>query len=55
VQFSESFEIDGQEMYQHASGVGLEGVVSRVLDSRYQSGRSNDWAKKVLMKTHPQI
>jgi ATP-dependent DNA ligase len=33
-------------MYQHACGIGLEGVVSRVLDSRYQFGRSNDWAKK---------
>jgi bifunctional non-homologous end joining protein LigD len=27
VQFSESFEVDGREMYQHACSVGLEGVV----------------------------
>jgi bifunctional non-homologous end joining protein LigD len=46
VQFSESFEVDGREMYQHACSVGLEGVVSKVRDSRYHSGRSNDWAKK---------
>jgi len=46
VQFSESFEVDGQEMYQHACKVGLEGVVSKVRDGRYKSGRSNDWVKK---------
>src|ERR1700730_15220504 len=46
VQYSESFEVDGSEMYQHACKVGLEGVVSKVRDSRYVSGRSNDWVKK---------
>jgi bifunctional non-homologous end joining protein LigD len=29
IQFSESFEVDGQEMYQHACEAGLEGVVSK--------------------------
>jgi bifunctional non-homologous end joining protein LigD len=28
VQFSESFEIDGREMYQHACKVGLEGAIA---------------------------
>jgi bifunctional non-homologous end joining protein LigD len=46
VQFSESFEVDGQEMYQQACKAGLEGVVSKVADSRYNSGRGNDWVKK---------
>jgi bifunctional non-homologous end joining protein LigD len=46
IQFSESFEVDGPEMFQHACSVGLEGVVSKVRDSRYPSGRSNDWVKK---------
>jgi bifunctional non-homologous end joining protein LigD len=46
VQFSESFEIDGNEMYEHACKVGLEGVVSKVRDSKYPVGRSNDWVKK---------
>ena len=46
IQFSESFEVDGPEMYQHASSVGLEGVVSKVRDSRYPTGRGNDWVKK---------
>jgi bifunctional non-homologous end joining protein LigD len=46
LQFSESFEVEGAEMFAHACGVGLEGVVSKVRDSRYVSGRGNDWVKK---------
>jgi bifunctional non-homologous end joining protein LigD len=46
VQFSESFAVDGQEMFAHACKVGLEGVVSKVRDSVYPTGRSNDWVKK---------
>jgi len=46
IQFSESFEVDGGEMYKHACAVGLEGVVSKVRGSRYVSGRVNDWVKK---------
>jgi bifunctional non-homologous end joining protein LigD len=46
IQFSQSFEIDGREMYKHACKTGLEGVVSKVRDSRYRSGRVNDWVKK---------
>ena len=46
IQFSESFETDGRKIYQHACKAGLEGVVSKVRDSRYVSGRINDWVKK---------
>src|ERR1700709_278331 len=35
IQFSESFELDGREMFKHACKSGLEGVVSKVRDSRY--------------------
>ncbi len=45
VQFSESFEIEGREMFAHACKVGLEGVVSKVRDSIYNSGRGNNWVK----------
>jgi bifunctional non-homologous end joining protein LigD len=44
IQFSESFEIDGHAMFEHACKVGLEGVVSKVRDSVYPT--SNDWVKK---------
>ena len=46
VQFSESFENDGHAMFAHACKLGLEGVVSKVRDSAYVSGRGNAWVKK---------
>jgi bifunctional non-homologous end joining protein LigD len=46
IQFSESFEVDGGELYKHACKTGLEGVVSKVRDSRYPKGLTNDWVKK---------
>jgi len=46
IQFSESFELEGREMFAHACKVGLEGVVSKVRDSAYASGRGNNWVKK---------
>jgi bifunctional non-homologous end joining protein LigD len=45
IQFSESFELDGGEMFRHACKTGLEGVVSKVRDSRYPTDRTNDWVK----------
>lgn len=50
IQFSESFEVDGKEMYTHACKVGLEGVVSKVRDSAYTSGRGNNWMKKTCVQ-----
>jgi bifunctional non-homologous end joining protein LigD len=46
IQFSESFEIEGREMFAHACRLGLEGVVSKVRHSAYTSGRGNSWVKK---------
>ncbi|MGX4770336.1 non-homologous end-joining DNA ligase [Bradyrhizobium guangdongense] len=46
VQFSESFEIEGREMFAHACKIGLEGVISKVRDSIYASGRGSNWVKK---------
>jgi bifunctional non-homologous end joining protein LigD len=46
IQFSENFEIDGEAMFAHACKLGLEGVVSKVRNSAYPTGRSNDWVKK---------
>jgi bifunctional non-homologous end joining protein LigD len=45
IQFSESFELDGREMFKHACKSGLEGVVSKVRDSRYPLDRTSDWVK----------
>jgi bifunctional non-homologous end joining protein LigD len=46
IQFSDHFDVDGPELFAHASKLGLEGVVSKVRDSKYNSGRGNDWVKK---------
>ena len=32
-------------MFQHACKMGLEGIISKGLGSRYRSGRSPDWLK----------
>ncbi len=42
---SESFEIDGAQMFKSACKMGLEGVVSKARDARYHSGRINDRVK----------
>ena len=36
---------EGALVFQHASKMGLEGIVSKRLGSRYRSGRSPDWLK----------
>jgi bifunctional non-homologous end joining protein LigD len=36
---------DGESVFRHACKMGLEGIVSKQLGSRYRSGRSKDWLK----------
>ena len=36
---------EGAVVFQHACEMGLEGIVSKRLGSRYRSGRSPDWLK----------
>jgi len=50
VQFSESFEIGGREMFAHACKLGLEGVVSKARDGPYPQGRTSDWVKKTCVQ-----
>lgn len=45
LRFSEHMEGDGPTIYAHACRLGLEGIVSKRLDSRYRSGRSRAWLK----------
>ncbi|WP_018181933.1 DNA ligase D [Kaistia granuli] len=45
LRFSQHFEEDGAEVFRHASRLGLEGIVSKVLDSPYRSGRGKSWLK----------
>jgi bifunctional non-homologous end joining protein LigD len=43
--FSQSFETDGAHMFKNVCEMGIEGVVSKLKDSRYQSDRTNSWVK----------
>ncbi len=43
--FSEHVEADGPELWQRACALGLEGIVSKRKDARYQSGRIDTWTK----------
>jgi bifunctional non-homologous end joining protein LigD len=46
VRLNEHLEHDcGLTVFQHACRMGLEGIVSKRLGSRYRSGRSPDWLK----------
>jgi bifunctional non-homologous end joining protein LigD len=45
IQYSDSFELEGQELFRHACKIGLEGIVSKVRDSSYPSDRSRNWLK----------
>jgi ATP-dependent DNA ligase len=46
VRLNEHLEHDcGLTVFQHACKMGLEGIVSKRLGSRYRSGRSPDWLK----------
>jgi bifunctional non-homologous end joining protein LigD len=45
IRFNEQIEGDGPTVFAHACKMGLEGIVSKRLGSRYRSGRSPDWLK----------
>jgi bifunctional non-homologous end joining protein LigD len=36
---------DGEAVFRHACGMGLEGIVAKRRDRPYRSGRSPDWIK----------
>ena len=52
---SEHMEADGALMFQRACEMGLEGIVSKLRDAPYRSGRSESWIKVkcVLRETYP--
>ena len=45
VQFNQHLTHRGDDVFAHACKMGLEGIVSKRLGSRYRSGRSGDWLK----------
>jgi bifunctional non-homologous end joining protein LigD len=45
LQLNEHIAEPGEVVFRHACKLGLEGIVSKRLGSRYRSGRSPDWLK----------
>jgi len=45
IQLSETITGDGATIFLHACGLGLEGIVSKRIGSRYVSGRTRAWLK----------
>src|SRR5258707_10276184 len=45
VQFNSHLAQPGDIVFRHACKMGLEGIVSKRVGSRYRSGRSTDWLK----------
>ena len=45
LQFSQAMPADGAVVFAQAERLGLEGIVSKRVDSRYRSGRSDQWRK----------
>ena len=47
IQFSTNFAGDGAVVFAHACKLGLEGIVSKRVSSRYHSGTSRNWLKRL--------
>ena len=45
IQLSEAITGDGDAIFRHACYMGLEGIVSKRIGSRYVSGRTRAWLK----------
>jgi bifunctional non-homologous end joining protein LigD len=45
LRINEHLPYPGDVVYRHACKMGLEGIVSKRLGSRYVSGRTRDWLK----------
>src|SRR6185437_16951949 len=45
IRLSESLTEPGPTLYKHACKLGLEGIVSKLADAAYHSGRGHDWIK----------
>ena len=45
IRLSESFEDGGPALLERACKMGLEGILSKLRDAPYHSGRSGDWVK----------
>lgn len=52
IRYVEHFEEDGDAVLQSAKKLKLEGIISKKLDARYHSGRSESWTKAKVRAGH---
>jgi DNA polymerase-1 len=45
IAYSQHLDVDGKEMLERVEAMGLDGIVSKLRDSPYGSGRSRSWLK----------
>ncbi|MEO6395059.1 MAG: DNA ligase D [Devosia sp.] len=45
IQFSDGFSGSAQTLYDHATEIGLEGIISKRIDAPYLEARSKSWVK----------
>jgi bifunctional non-homologous end joining protein LigD len=51
IQYSDHVEGDGRPLYERASEMGLEGIVSKRADAPYLEGRTHSWLKVKALQT----
>ncbi len=51
IRYCDHIRQQGEAMYRHAQQLGLEGIVAKRADSRYQSGRSDQWRKIAITRS----
>ncbi|MBZ9791141.1 DNA ligase D [Rhizobium sp. 3T7] len=50
LRYSEHFAEKGAVVLEHARQLGLEGIISKMADSEYVSGRTGDWVKSKCLQ-----
>ncbi len=50
VHYTGHLELKGEDVFDHACRIGLEGIVSKRAGSQYRPGRGMDWIKSVCLR-----
>jgi bifunctional non-homologous end joining protein LigD len=51
VLYSEHFDTNGESLFRQSCELGLEGIISKLRDAPYRSGRSEAWLKAKCLQT----
>src|SRR5882762_2121636 len=51
IRYSEHISGNGDEFFKHACEYGIEGIVSKLANSHYESTRNRDWLKAKMFET----